>query len=172
MVSAKDFDAPEWNTKVLLGTPLLFPPKPILPPLFFSPVIYGKYVTLYRICVIPPGYFHLRHLNDVDKFLLYTQNTRKSNAAAIYLFSFFFEIKSLLLMRLAEATYVSHQVGVRKSWGARLIEHGKPHLRYRFTSVHIHHSHETCQIFFFFAHILPVRNKSFYPRLHYYYWPV
>jgi hypothetical protein len=72
-------------------------------------------------------------------------------------------------MRLAEATYVSHQVGVRKSRGARLIEHGKPHLRYRFTSVHIHHSHETCQIFFFFAHILPVRNKSFYPRLHYYY---
>jgi hypothetical protein len=90
MVSAKDFDAPEWNTKVLLGTPLLFPPKPILPPLFFSPVIYGKYVTLYRICVIPPGYFPLRHLNDVDTFLLYTQNTRKSNAAAIYLFIIIF----------------------------------------------------------------------------------
>lgn len=93
-------------------------------------------------------------MNNVDTFLLYTQNTRKSNAAAIYLF--FFEIKSLLLMRLAEATYVSHQVGVRKSQGARLIEHGKPHLRYRFTSVHIHHSHETCQIFFR-AH--PFRTK-------------
>lgn len=64
--------------------PLLFPPTPS--PLFFSPVIYGKYVTLYRICVIPPGYFHLRHLNDVDTFLLHTQNTRKYNAAAIFIF--------------------------------------------------------------------------------------